>query len=667
MLESAMTAIVIMLDPTRLAILIMGVLIGLAIGAIPGLGGVVGLAMLMPFTLGMDQYSAFALLLGMGSVVTTSDTLPAILFGVPGTGGAAATVMDGLAMSKKGEAGRALGASYSSALLGGLFGALFLGISIPVLRPVMLKLGSPEMLMFCFFGLAMVSVLSGDAPLKGLVSAGLGVMLSLIGSDPVSGILRWTFDKTYLFDGLPIVPYTLGVFAVAEMADFAIARTPIAGNNKYGMQGGAFAGIKNTLSNWWLVLRCSAVGAFLGAMPGIGGSIIDWIAYGHAAQTVKNAENFGKGDVRGIIAVDCAVNAKEGGALVPTIAFGVPGSVSMTLLLGAFVMHGLVPGPQMLSTKLDVTYSLIWSVALANIFAVAILLWFSNFFAKVALIRAGILVPCVLAIVFIGAFAGTHHWGDIYVLIGFGLFGWLMKRFDWPRPPMILGFVLGGIIERYLFVSIGRFGMGWVTRPVVIVTFILILVAFCRPLLVNIRSVRQGKYTLNWKRPLIDYSTIFSLFIIAVISAALFMSVEWQYAAKVIPLSIGFPTLILAVASMLIQIFFAQRSEDENIASTGRTIGNLEPKEMAKRAVNYFGWLVSFILIAKAIGFLPSIFLYLFLYIKFQGEESWKAASAISAGMILFCWIVFDQIIHIPWPQSLLGYFFPSIDLWSLF
>src|SRR5215469_8276687 len=293
MLDAALHALGMLLEPMRLLILVGGVLIGLAIGTLPGLSGVVGLAILIPFTYHLDPHSAFALLLGMAAVNTSSDLIPAILFGVPGSVGAAATVIDGHQMARKGEAGRAFGAGFMSSLAGGLFGALVLALAIPILRPVLLAVGSPELLGFSVFGLSMVATLSGRAPLKGLTAAALGLMISMIGSSQETGTLRWTFDWLYLWDGLPLVPATLGLFAIPELADLAITRTKIAQHHELDVGlASQWRGVRDVARNWWLVLRCSALGVALGAIPGIGSAVIDWIAYGYAQRTEKNPELF---------------------------------------------------------------------------------------------------------------------------------------------------------------------------------------------------------------------------------------------------------------------------------------------------------------------------------------------------------------------------------------
>ena len=257
MAAAAGKAFLTLMEPHRLMFLALGCLMGLILGIVPGIGGLAGTAMLLPFTFAMDPYSAFALLLGLGATTATGDPIPAILFGVPGGAASAATVLDGFPMAKRGEAGRALSAAYMSSLMGGVFGAALLAISIPILRPIMLYLGSPELLAFSILGISMVAVLSGSAPLRGVAAGCLGVMIAMIGSDPQTGTLRWTFDNLYLWDGLPLTPLLLGLFALPELCDLLIARVAIAkGVDKVDIYKGQWQGVKDCFENWWLILRC---------------------------------------------------------------------------------------------------------------------------------------------------------------------------------------------------------------------------------------------------------------------------------------------------------------------------------------------------------------------------------------------------------------------------
>src|SRR5438270_13527765 len=319
MLHSAGNALLIILDPIRMLYLFGGVCMGLALGILPGIGGVAGLALLLPFTYNIDAPAAFALLLGMGSTTTTADPISAILFGAPGHAASAATTLDGYPMTRRGEAGRALGASYMSAMMGGLFGAALMAGLLPVVRPLVLFVGSPELLSLAVFGISMVSVLSGNTPLRGLTCACFGMMLAMIGSDPQTGTLRWTMGQLYLWEGLPLVPLTLGIYALPELCDLLVARTSIVtANKRVDTRTGLIQGIRDCFENWFLVLRCSALGSCMGMIPGIGAAVIDWLSYGHALRTEKGAQkSFGTGDVRGVIAAERATNSREGGALVP--------------------------------------------------------------------------------------------------------------------------------------------------------------------------------------------------------------------------------------------------------------------------------------------------------------------------------------------------------------
>ena len=224
MANAAGQALFALLEPQRLMFLGVGCLVGLVLGIVPGIGGLAGTAMILPFTFTMDPYSAFALLLGLGATTATGDPIPAILFGIPGGAASAATVLDGFPMAKRGEAGRALSAAYMSSLMGGLFGALLLAVTIPILRPVMLYIGSPELLAFSVLGISMVAVLSGNAPLRGVTAGCLGVMIAMVGTDPKTGTARWTFDSFYLWEGVPLTPLLLGVFALPELCDLLIGR-----------------------------------------------------------------------------------------------------------------------------------------------------------------------------------------------------------------------------------------------------------------------------------------------------------------------------------------------------------------------------------------------------------------------------------------------------------
>src|SRR5216117_478381 len=343
-----------------------------------GIGGATTLALMLPFIYNMQPVEAFAFLLGMHSVVATTGDVTSILFGVPGEATTAAIIIYGHAMAKKGEAGRALGAA----------------LAIPIVRPLVLTFGSPELFMLAIVGLAFIASLSAQGArgmVRGFLAGGLGLFLAMVGQDPQAGIARYTLDTLYLWQGLDLVPVLVGLFAIPEIIDLVVRGTSIAGDAPAGnLSRGAFEGVKDTFRHFWLTIRCSLIGTFIGIMPGLGGGVAQWLAYGHATQSARDAnerKGFGQGDVRGVLGPGAANNSKEGGALIPTVAFGVPGSSSMAILLGGFFLLGLVPGPDMLTKHLPLTLSMVWTIVVANIVAVVASFVFLNRLARLTNIR----------------------------------------------------------------------------------------------------------------------------------------------------------------------------------------------------------------------------------------------------------------------------------------
>jgi len=467
----------------------LGVVLGFWVGLLPGLGGATTLALMLPFIYSMQPVEAFAFLLGMHAVTATTGDITAVLFGVPGEAASAATILDGHAMAKKGEAGRALGAALASSLVGAIVGAVALAAAIPVVRPLVLTFGSPELFMLAIVGLAFIASLSshgGRGMLRGFLAGALGLLIATVGQDPQAGVARYTFDTLYLWQGLDLVPVLVGIFAIPEILELVARGTSIAGKLPAGkLSSGAWQGVKDTFAHFWLTIRCSLIGTFIGIMPGLGGSVAQWMAYGHAAQSAKNEEErkgFGNGDVRGVLGPGAANNSKEGGSLIPTIAFGVPGSTAMAILLGGFVLLGLVPGPDMLSKHLPVTYSMVWTIVIANVVTVIVCFLFLDQLARLTTVRGGILVPLIVVLVFVGSYTSNNHYGDLLVTLAFGALGYCMVLAGWPRAPFVLGLVLGKIVENYLYISVARYEAAWLTRPVVLVLLVIAVVVIVYPL-----------------------------------------------------------------------------------------------------------------------------------------------------------------------------------------
>lgn len=475
MLESALTALASLLNPYHIGMLAFGVVVGLLIGILPGLGGIVGMSILLPFVPHLDQVAAFAMLIGMVAVIPTSDTFPSVLMGIPGSSGSQATILDGYPLAQRGEAARAFGAAFTASLFGGLFGAAVLTVVLPIARPVILAFGSPELFMLALLGLSMVGILSGNQVLKGLIAAAFGLILGAMGDAPAVAVYRYTFGLDYLSERIPLVVVGLGLFALPEVIDLLIKGTAI--SQVAGLGKGWLDGLKDALRHRWLIVRCSALGVIVGFLPGLGGTVVDWISYGHIVQTTPDRDQFGKGDIRGVIAPESSNNAKEGGGLIPTLLFGIPGSGSMAIFLGGIFLLGIEPGPAMLERELDLVYTAIWSLAIANIFGAGLCLILSQPITRLTLIPFKTLAPFILMIIVLAAYQGTRDWGDFIALLAVGVIGWVMKRFGWPRPAALIGYVLSRNAESYLFISIQRYGPEWLLRPGVLIIGLIILLS----------------------------------------------------------------------------------------------------------------------------------------------------------------------------------------------
>ena len=361
--------------------------------------------------------------------------------------------------------------------------------------------------------------------------------------------------------------------------------------------------------------------------------MIDWIAYGYAQRTEKNSETFGTGDVRGVIAPESSNNAKEGGHLVPTIAFGVPAGASMAILLGAFLMHGLTPGPEMLTKHLDVTYTIVWSLTLAHVIGAIICLTCSRYLAMIARVPPQILLPIIVALVFIASFEGQHDWGDLYSLFFFGVVGWIMKRLGWPRPPLVLGLVIGGIFERYLFISTELYGWGWVLRPVVLAILACVVWALYRPMSQIVRDIAHELRDIKHHKFRLTASASFTIVVMAVITAAVISGLDWPPQAKVVPFTAAGLALSAAGLNLVNELFGKQTliaiggsADSGSAAGTGGLEHGLTPATVRWRATLFFGWIAFLFALVYVIGFIPAIGVFVFLYMWLGFGEPWYEA-----------------------------------------
>jgi TctA family transporter len=475
--------------------LLLGIMVGFWVGLLPGIGGLATLALMLPFSYTIKTpIEAFSFLLGMLAVTGTTGDLTSILFGIPGESSSASLILDGHPMAKKGEAGRALGAAIMSSLLGAVIGALSLAISIPIMRPLVLLFGSPELFIITIMGITFIGTLAGASLIKGLLAGGLGLMLAAIGVDPQTGSLRYTFGALYLWDGLEVTPVVVGLFAIPEIVDLAVRGTSISQAPKEKLKG-VMEGVKDTFRNFWLVTRCSLIGVYFGVLPVLGANVAQWIAYAHSVGGLKDRKQAGKGAVEGVLGPSAANNSTRGGDLIPTIAFGIPGSASMALLLGALLIVGLQPGPEMLKSRLDVTFAMVWILIISNIIVAGICFLILNHLAALTFIRGSLLIPFLIVLVFIGSFTANNSLNDLVVTLIFGGLGYFMVLYGWPRPPLILGLILGKIGENYLWISTAAYGPKWLIRPSVIALTILTVIIVAYP------TIKERRGRAKYDRP----------------------------------------------------------------------------------------------------------------------------------------------------------------------
>lgn len=456
-----------------------GIIIGLVLGIIPGVGGMLGAALLLPFVFFMAPETGLPLLLAMASVAFTGGSITAILLNIPGTGPNAATMLDGFPMAQKGQAGRAIGAALASSGFGGMLSGILALAMVPVILPMVMAVRIADMVFVILMGLSFIAVLGAGSPVKGAISGGLGLLIAFIGFQAGTGVSRFTFTSLYLYDGIPLIPVVLGLFALPEMVALAMKGGTVSGVQKLaGGMGEVLEGVKDVFRHWGIFLRSSIIGYIAGIIPGVGAEVATWVCYGQAKQTSKNPEKFGTGVVEGVIAPESGNNAKEGGALLTTLAIGIPGSAVMAIIIGAMLMLGLTPGPEMLTSHLDISFNLLLVIIIANIIAALICILAAPQLARIATIPGPYLVPIVMVFIFIGAFAYRGYALDLVVLLATGALGLAMKRYGFSRPALFLGYILGYLFELYFFMAIDLSGPFFFMRPISLTLIAIIIALF---------------------------------------------------------------------------------------------------------------------------------------------------------------------------------------------
>ncbi len=596
---------------------------GLLLGVLPGFGGSVGLALLLPFIFGLEQAQGIALMMGVASVVATSDTFPAVLIGVPGSVSSQATVEDGFPMAKKGQASRALAAGFTASLFGGLFGAIVLTGVIQAARPIVLAFGTGEMLMLGAFGLTMVGLLSGTSLVKGLLSAMLGLCIGMIGLTPASNEYRMEFELLYLSNGIPLMVIAISIFAIPEIID--LMRKNASVSEKAVLADGWLQGVRDVIKHKWLVLRCSVFGTLIGMLPGLGGSVVDWIAYAHAVQSSKDKESFGKGDVRGVVAPESANNAKEGGALVPTLIFGIPGSAATAILLGGLVLLGVQPGIEMVTREVDVVYTIIWSLALANVLGATLCVLLAQPIARLTTINFTLIAPFLIVFVFFAAFQSTDSWGDILVATMIGILAYFLRRYGYPRPALMIGFVLAMGVETNFYQTLQFYGWDLFTRPVFLTLVVITLFSIWG----GWRMMHSQK--LDEERVLFARTGAQLTMPLFFILAALFVLVTTSgltFQGRLFPQVIAVPMLVLGL--LLIWNVWKAPFGDPVLCDRDAPGGERRPQQ---RLETQLAWFVVLTLGSFVAGFWAAAGAFVFVFLKVKAQRSWLESAG--GGLII--------------------------------
>ena len=635
--DFALQALGQLLGP-HLVWLFLGVVLGLTVGILPGLGGISGMSLVLPFVYGMDQSAALAMMIGLTSVTTTSDTFPSVLMGVPGSSGSQATVVDGFPLAQRGEGARALSAAFTASLMGGVFGAVLLSFAFVFARPMLLAVGFAEQMMLVILALSLVGLLTGRSMVKGLASCGIGLLIGVVGPAVATGEYRMTLGSLYLLDGLPLLVIGLGLFAAPEILDVLRHKTAISERGSIGR--GWMQGVRDVLQNKWLVLRCSTIGSLIGALPGLGGTVIDWIAYAHVVQTTKDKSGFGKGDIRGVIAPESANNAKEGGALIPTLFLGIPGSGTMALLLGGLVLIGVTPGRTLVTDRVDLVYVIIWSIALANVIGALICIGLARPIASLTAAPYAVIAPFMIVLIYFAAFQTSQSWGDIAALALLGLLGVLMKRFGWSRAALLIGFVLAPALEDSVARTAQIYGFRIFERPTAVailaLTLLSVFVAWRARSGVSMGEEATGPAS-RAKR---GGQIVFTVFLLGFTAFAVWDTTQLRFLAYV------FPVMAAAVTAALLLVVLARLLRSEETASVFydseaeyRAAGGQAPP-----LAYFFAWFLALPALTWLIGFFAAVPVFVAAFLRVIGARGWAACAigAVAAGAGL--WVLAEAL-----------------------
>ncbi len=465
------------LSITNLVAIAVGTAMGLFVGAMPGLSATMAIAILLPVTFGMEPATGLSMLASLYMGAMYGGSIAAILIRTPGTPAAAATVMDGYPMAQKGQAGKALGVSLVASLIGGVISSIALLTIAPMLGNVAVQFGPVELFAVAVLGITIIGSLSQGSAIRGILSGALGLLLAMVGMSPITGTPRFTFGNMNLFSGISYTVALIGLFSIPQAIRLIEKDEQVAK---------AISSITDKMLPTWkelksmmvTILRSSAIGIFTGIIPGTGGDTACWFGYNEAKRFSKDKDKFGTGVPEGVAASEAANNAVVGGALIPTITLGIPGSSATAILMGGLMVHGIMPGPTLMTEHADITYTLIWAVLLSNVFMFIEGLLFTRASITVTRVKNKVLAPVIVILCVIGSFAINNSIFDVFMMFVFGLLGYFMDKISMPTAPMVVGLILGNMLDTSLFQSLAISHGSWsifVTNPI---SAVLLAIAF---------------------------------------------------------------------------------------------------------------------------------------------------------------------------------------------
>jgi len=620
--------------------LLAGVFIGYIVGILPGLGASAAMAFLLPVAVSLPPIDALVLLTATSAVSAIAGDLTSILLGVPGEATSAAIVADGHALALRGQGRYATGAAISASMMGALFGMGVLVAFIPFAPRVLAHVGSPELAALAIVGICLLVPLSHSDPVKGLFSGALGLALATIGLDPFRAEPRFTFAQLSLLDGLGLLPVALGIFAVAEALD--MIRSPHLPEGSSTDAGGVMRGVRESVRQAGLVFRCSTIGAVIGSLPGVGASVTQWIAFAHAKASKRDdaaTDEDLPGAIEGVIGPASATTATHGGAMVPTLALGIPGGLASSFLLSALILKGIAPGPTMLlpagaGGQLPLVFALVWCTVIASALGALIGIGSLNWVARLARVRPALLFPVVLTFVLIGTVGERHLTADLGVLLVLGALGYAMSTLKWPRAPLMLAFVLGPLVERRVLLSNTLYGWSWVLRPSVMV----LAAAAIALLLAGRRASRRRRSPRPTAR---EGSTsradvLMSASFAAAGAAGLALSLLLTGRPGVFPRIAFGATFALS----LVQLVLSWRK-----VVSGQPVRR--PSERGGKHLIRIAWFLFFVANAWLLGLVLGTAISALVYLRLDAKESWRTTLAMTTGLVGLTWLLVIQLLHL--------------------